>query len=524
MSEQNGGARAGARLDLDERAAGLLLHPTSLPGPFESGDLGPSAHAMVDFLAAAGLRIWQMLPLGTVGPGNSPYSSSSVFAGSPWLVSLEHLATDGLLDADDPALAPCTPSATCDFGRSIERRRGALARAFERAKSRADVQAATKSFREKHAYWLRDFALFSTLKDVHGGASHRAWPTALRMRDPSALAEASREHADAIALHEFIQFRFASDVERLRSKAASAGIALMGDAPIYVAEDSVEVWAHPELFLRDASGELASVAGVPPDAFSDEGQLWGNPLYDWDFMSRTGFGFWVARLEHALRSFDAIRLDHFIGFSRYYAVARGEKSAKRGTYHPVPGAQLFETLRRTLGRVPIVAEDLGVVTDEVRALRDQFAFPGMGVLEFSFSPDPGAESSRPHRFPKRSVVYTGTHDNDTAAGWLASPPDDASTDARARWAAERDFAIEYLGESPSTPPSDLAWALVREAFRSHASIAIVPLQDLLGQGREARMNRPGVADGNWAYRALPGQASAALAARVARLGTLYGRR
>jgi 4-alpha-glucanotransferase len=501
-----------------------LLHPTSLPGPFETGDLGPAAHAAVDFIAAAGFGIWQMLPLGPVGPGNSPYSSTSVFAGSPGLVSLEHLAEDGLLDASDPVLAPAEPGARCDFGRAAERRRAALSRAFERAKGRADIRAATEAFGERHAYWLRDFALFSTLKDLFGGASHHDWPAPLRRREASAIASVAKDHADAIAFHEFVQWRFALDVERLRAKALGAGVRLMGDAPIYVAEDSVEVWAHPELFLRDPSGELASVAGVPPDAFSDDGQLWGNPLYDWDYMQKTGFGFWVARIEHALRSFDAIRLDHFIGFSRYYAIARGEKSAKRGTYHPVPGHALFATLGRVLGPIPLVAEDLGVVTEEVKRLRDDFGFPGMGVLEFSFSPDPGAESSRPHRYPINSVVYTGTHDNDTAAGWFGGPPDDASTDSRARYERERAFAIAYFGLDPAGSPAELAWGFVREALKSHAVLAIVPMQDLLGQGREARMNRPGIAEGNWGYRLLPGQASAELAARVRALVELYGRR
>jgi 4-alpha-glucanotransferase len=516
--------KQGARLDLHERAAGLLLHPTSLPGPFETGDLGTAAHAFVDFLASAGLSIWQMLPLGPVGPGNSPYSATSVFAGSPWLVSLERLAADGLLSADDPLLAPAAPASVADYGRSIERRRAALRKAFQVAKTRPDLLRGAKEFSDRHAYWLRDFALFSTLKELHGGASHHAWPAPLRLREPSALAKLAHDHADDVAFHEFVQYRFATDVAALRAKAASRGVSMLGDAPIYVAEDSVEVWAHPELFLRDDKGELASVAGVPPDAFSDDGQLWGNPLYDWDYLQKSGFGFWVARIEHALRSVDAIRLDHFIGFVRYYAIPRGEKSAKRGTYHSVPGRALFDALRAALGPIPLVAEDLGVVTDEVHALRDHFGFPGMGILQFSFSPDPGAESSRPHRYRTRSVVYTGTHDNDTTAGWFSGPPDDASADSRARWARERALAIEYVGLPPAGTDAELAWGLVREAMKSHAVLSVVPMQDLLGQGREHRMNRPGIAEGNWAYRMLPGQATAELAARVRKLVELYGRR
>ncbi len=518
------GQPSAVRLDLDERSAGLLLHPTSLPGPFETGDLGPAAHAFVDFLASAGVSIWQMLPLGPVGPGYSPYSATSVFAGSPWLVSLERLAVDGLLSADDPLLAPAPATANADYARSTDRRKAALRKAFEAAKTRQDVMHAAREYAERHRYWLRDFALFSTLKDLHGGASHHAWPTPFRLREPSALAQLEREHADDVAFHEFVQYRFASDVDALRAKAASRGVSLLGDAPIYVAEDSVEVWAHPELFLRDDRGELASVAGVPPDAFSDDGQLWGNPLYDWQYMQKSGFGFWIARIEHALRSFDAIRLDHFIGFVRYYAIPRGEKSAKRGTYHSVPGHALFEAVRAALGKLPLVAEDLGVLTDEVHALRDHFGFPGMGILQFSFSPDPGAETSRPHRYRTRSVVYTGTHDNDTTAGWFSGPPDDASADSRARWARERAFAVAYANLPTSATDAELAWGLVREAMKSHAVLAVVPMQDLLGQGREHRMNRPGVAEGNWAYRMLPGQATPTLAARLRAVVELYGRR
>jgi 4-alpha-glucanotransferase len=511
------------RFRIEERAAGLLLHPTSLPGPFESGDLGPAAHAVVDFLADAGIRWWQMLPLGPVGHGHSPYASTSVFAGSPALVSLERLRDDGLLAADDPALVPAEPRARADFDASDRRREGGLRRAFDRAAANEAERKKVTEFSERFAYWLDDYATFAALKRTLGGKPFFEWPDALRRRDTGALSSFAEAHQNEIALEKFVQARFWSDLEALLKHAHEKGVALLGDAPIYVAHDSAEVWAHPEIFQMGKDGNPSFVAGVPPDAFSDDGQLWGNPLYDWGYLESTGFGFWVARLEHQLRMFDALRLDHFIGFSRYWAVASTERSAKNGTFHAVPGDLLFEAVFRALGPVQLVAEDLGIVTDEVRALRDRFRLPGMSVMQFSFTPGKGSEGSRPHRFPVRTLVYTGTHDNDTTAGWIGSAPDDASADAKQRWQADRDFALEYLALDPRRPASELAWELVRCAFQNHGQLAIVPVQDLLGMGREARMNRPGIAGGNWSFRLLPGQLDAALAGRVRALAELYGR-
>ncbi|MBL9023150.1 MAG: 4-alpha-glucanotransferase [Myxococcales bacterium] len=508
---------------LDERAAGILVHPTSLPGPFESGDLGPAAHAFVDFLASCGLRWWQMLPLGPVGHGHSPYASTSVFAGSDVLVSLERLRDDGLLDPADSALAPVEASARCDFGASDTRREGALRRAFEKARGLEVERRKLAAFGEEFAFWLDDYATFAAVKRRLGDKPFFEWPEGLRRREQAALGSFAEAHAEEIAFEKFVQSRFWSDLRALVAYAHEKNVALMGDAPIYVAHDSAEVWAHPEIFQMGADGEPEHVAGVPPDAFSDEGQLWGNPLYDWGYLEKHGFGFWVARLQHQFRIFDAVRLDHFIGFSRYWAVARGEKSAKNGTFHPVPGDRLFEAVFRGLGPVQLVAEDLGIVTDEVRALRDRFRLPGMSVLQFSFSPGRHAETSRPHRFPVRTIVYTGTHDNDTTAGWIGSAPEDASEGARTQWQAERDFALKYLALDPASPPSALAWDLVRAAFASHAQTAIVPVQDLLGLGRDARMNRPGIAGGNWSFRLLPGQLDERLAAKVHDLAELYGR-
>ncbi len=516
------------RFRLDQRSAGLLVHPTSLaagPGQPElgSGDLGASARALVDFAAASGLGWWQMLPVGPVGPGFSPYSSTSVFAGEPMLVSLDALVDDGLLERGDPALAPVEPARRVDFVAVRDRRQGALRRAFEKARAGLEHDAEYASFLEKERYWLDDYAAFATLKELHGGKPYFQWPEAHKKRAPEAMDALRRDHAEALAFHRFVQHRFARDLRRLRAYAHERGVGLMGDVPIYVAHDSADVWAHGRFFQLDAEGDPAFVAGVPPDAFSDDGQLWGNPLYDWAELERTDFGFWVARLAHAFRCFDSVRLDHFIGFSRYYAVARGEKSAKHGSFHPVPGYALFEAVFRSLGPVALVAEDLGVVTDEVRKLRDHFRLPGMNILQFSFSPGRHNEGSRPHRYAQRSVVYTGTHDNDTTAGWLGSPPDDASEAGRAAWLSDRDYCLRYLGLDADKPAGELAWGVVRAALASHADTAFVPAQDLLGLGREARMNRPGIAEGNWSVRLLPGELDTKLAVRVRELTELYGR-
>lgn len=508
---------------LGERGCGLLLHPTSLAGPFESGDLGPAAHRFVDHLGDAGVGWWQMLPLGPAGHGGSPYSSTSVFAGSPNLVSIEALRDDRLIDASDPALEAAPTGRRANLHAGLERRERALRVAFERAKPRQDQRQALDDFAGDNAHWLEDYALFAALKRAHDGAPYFSWPDGLRRRHAAALDTFRNAHADAIAFEKFVQLRFSTDLRRVVEHARTRNVSLMGDAPIYVAHDSADVWAHPELFQLDASGDPTHVAGVPPDAFSDDGQLWGNPLYDWRYLERTGFSFWIARVAKLFEVFDAVRLDHFIGFSRYWAVPRGERSAKVGAFHDVPGKALFEALFRALGPVQLIAEDLGVVTDAVRALRDHFRLPGMSVLQFSFSPGAHAEGSRPHRYPSNSVVYSGTHDNDTTAGWLSGPPSEASKDARAHYEAERSFALEYLDVAAGSSPEAGARAMVVAALRNHANTAILPVQDVLGLGRDARMNRPGVADGNWDFRLLDAELSADVNARLRRWIEIYGR-
>ncbi len=505
---------------LDERAAGLLLHVTSLPGRFGAGGFGPEARAFVDFLASARLRWWQMLPLGP--GGGSPYSSTSVFAADPSLVDIERLVGDGLLDASDlPAQA--NHERRADFGANQRARRALLERAFEHAKQRRWHLDERRAYFDREAWWLADYALYASLKRAHGESPYWQWPDALRRHDDAALAAFARHHGDSIELEIFLQYLLSRDLEALRSYAAERGVGLMGDAPIFVAHDSADVWAHPELFAIDSNGDLTEVAGVPPDAFSDEGQLWGNPLYDWGKIAETGYRFWISRLGKAFETFDCVRLDHFIGFQRYWAIPRNAKTAKAGVYRKGPGRALFTALKHALGDVAIVAEDLGVLTDEVRALRDSQKFPGMNVLQFSFDPSPGAESGRPHRYPKRSVVYTGTHDNDTLAGWLGGPPSDASADVRASYERERAFALKYLGLPEGAPLRTAVDAFVRAAFANQAELAIVPVQDVLGLGREARMNRPGIAEGNWGFRLRRDDLGDDAAARLRDLATTYGR-
>jgi 4-alpha-glucanotransferase len=497
---------------LDQRAAGVLLHPTSLPGPAFAGDLGPAAHRFVAWLRAARQRLWQMLPVGPPGFGASPYQVFSAFAGNPLLVSLELLRRDGLLDREAAAPPRDPRPHLADFERATRLRLPLLRRAHERFHRRRTARAALDDFRATRP-WLADWALFAALKEAHQGAPWTAWAPGLRDRRPGALRAARRDLADAIAFHEFVQLEFERQWAALRARCRAAGVGLVGDLPCFPAHDSADVWAARELFHLDRRGRPTAVAGVPPDYFSAAGQLWGNPLYRWPAIAARGYEFFVTRLGATLGRFDAVRLDHFIGFHRYWAVPAGARTATAGRYHPGPGAALFRRLRAALGPLPLIAEDLGVVTPEVKALRDRLGLPGMRVLQFAFGDDPEADSYKPHNYPRRCVVYTGTHDNDTTVGWFRDRGSGRSTRGRAAIAAERAAALRYLGSDGR----EIHWDLIRVALGSVADLAIVPAQDLLGLGSAARMNRPGTASGNWRWRLQPGALDAALAARLARL-------
>jgi 4-alpha-glucanotransferase len=491
------------------RASGLLLHPTSLPGPHGIGDLGPAAVHFLEFLAAARQRYWQVLPLGPTSFGDSPYQSPSTFAGNPLLISLAGLVDDGLLDA--AALAPAAGDPTrVDYGAVIAHKLPLLRAAARRlcAGTPAELADGLVRFRAAEAGWLDDFALFMAIKEAHGGIAWRAWEPDIRLRRPEALARWRQRLAAAVDEHAALQFLFFRQWSALRERAAALDIQVIGDLPIFVAGDSADVWAHRQLFQLDAAGEPTVVAGVPPDYFSATGQLWGNPLYDWEAHAADGFAWWVARLRAVFRVCDVVRIDHFIGFTRYWAVPAGEPTALNGEYRPAPGAAVLEAVHRALGEVAIVAEDLGAVTAAVDALRERFALPGMHVLQFAFDSD-AANRDLPHRYETNSVAYTGTHDNDTTGGWFhaASP-------------TVRRAALRYLGRQRA---DHIVGHLVRLVMSSVADTAVVPVQDVLGLGTESRMNLPGRPEGNWAWRLADGQLGNQQAEWLAEMAETYGR-
>lgn len=492
-----------------ERASGILLHPTSLPGPDGIGDLGPQAYRWVDFLAAAGCALWQILPLGPTGYGDSPYQCFSAFAGNPYLVSPATLLDEDLLALSDLADRPPFPADYVDYGEVIPWKLTLLDRAFARFQSSAspELRAEFAAFQTAQASWLHDFALFMALKEANGGEAWDSWPAAWRQREAPAMQEARQTHAEAIQRHAFRQFLFFRQWSALRTYAAGKGIHIIGDIPIFVAYDSADVWAHPELFYLDEQGKPTVVAGVPPDYFSPTGQLWGNPLYRWDVHAETGYAWWLGRLRATLQTVDYIRLDHFRGFAGYWEVKAGMPTAEIGRWAPGPGTHFFSTVQQALGDLPIIAEDLGVITPDVVALRDGFGLPGMRVLQFAFTGDP-KDPFLPHNHIPNCVVYTGTHDNDTTRGWYATAPE-----------KERDFFRRYLGSDGHDP----AWDLIRAAWASVANLAVAPMQDFLSLGGEARMNLPGRETGNWGWRMPYGALSQALRDRIADFNFLYRR-
>jgi len=491
------------------RRSGVLLHPTSLAGPPGAGDLGPAAHAFVDRLAEARQSVWQMLPVGPVGWGASPYQSPSTFAGNPALVSPEALAAEGRVAPSGDA--PPAPSRQADLGAAERLRAAALRRAFERAAGDPAWRRAIARFAHQQRAWLSEYALFAALKRAHGGRAWTEWDPALRDRQPARLAVARKQLGREIDFEVFTQLIFDRQWQALRAHARSRGVALWGDVPIYVAPDSADAWAHRDVFRVTAHGALEALAGVPPDAFSEDGQLWGNPLYRWDRAATRAW--WTERVRHALGRFDRLRLDHFIGFVRYWQVLTGARTARDGRWRRGPGAPLFRHLQRALGaRLRVFVEDLGAVVPAVDALRDQLGLAGMRVLGFGLSGDAGAALHLPHSYPARCVAVTGTHDNDTLRGWFDG--------ARAQGKhAEVAFALRYLGGDGH----DLAWDAVRAVSMSAAEDVVFPVQDVLGLGSEGRMNRPGVAEGNWSFRLLPGELGAGAVERLGLLTEAMGR-
>lgn len=492
-----------------ERLSGILLHPTSLPARGGIGDFGPAAYEFLDFLAAARQGLWQVLPLGPLGAGGSPYSSTSAFAGNPLLISLERLAERGWIDAARLASLPA-PGARVDFAQIREIKLPLLFEAAGNFLAGRDggQRARFEQFCRDQAVWLDDAALFGALRRRHGFVSWNQWPAKLARREPAALDQARRELAAEIDRTRVLQFAFFEQWRALRRTCAQRGIRIIGDLAIFVNYDSADVWTHPDLFQLDAALQPEVIAGVPPDAFSATGQRWGNPVYRWDVLQARGYDWWVERMRWACRACDIIRLDHFRGFEKYWEIPATEPTAVHGRWVEGPGDDLFQVLGRVLGELPFIAEDLGFITPEVHALRRRLNIPGMRVMQFGFG-DPGAHIYLPHKFEPNTVVYTGTHDNDTLVGWWKS----GATDG------ERRAVRAYLGE----PADGIHWAFIRAAAASVAELCVVPVQDVLGLDSSARMNVPSRSEGNWGWRLSPGALTADLAQKLAELATATDR-
>ena len=470
------------------RSSGILLHPTCFPSRFGVGDLGIEAYQFIDFLRDTDQQYWQVLPLGPTGYGNSPYMSYSAIAGNHLLISPEKLQDQGLITDEDLANLPEFPVDKVDFGAVIETKMPLLQKACENFKHKATPvqQKEFDGFCQSTAHWLDDYALFMALRDAHQGAGWHTWEPELAKRKPEALEQWGLHLTDEIFYHKFLQFEFFSQWTDLKSYAKLAGVQIIGDIPIYVAHNSAEVWSHPEIFCIDEeTGEASLMAGVPPDYFSATGQLWGNPVYNWEQLQQDNFKWWVQRFKSLLDYVDLIRIDHFRGFESYWAVKQGETTALNGEWIKAPGEAFFKALNEQLGILPILAEDLGIITPEVEELRDQFEFPGMKILHFAFGSDED-NIYLPFHYPRNCLVYTGTHDNDTTVGWFNQLSDH-----------ERESVLSYLG---CTSADGIHWDLIRMALSSVANQALIPLQDILGLDNSARMNFPSTGEGNWEWR------------------------
>lgn len=523
-----------------ERKSGVLLHPTSLPSPFGIGDLGSAAYDFLDKLAAAGQSLWQVLPLCPADFSGSPYQSCSAFAGYPLLISPELLEEDGLLTKADLASAVVPPYARVDYTKAAAAKLPLLDNAFAAFRAKK-APADYAAFQKENAFWLEDYTLFTALKNhfwaerlketdetgfaafaaefegeeipeetlraYYTSACWNSFPPALRKRNAAAIKKWRAALADAIEKETFLQYEFYKQWHALKSYANEKNISIIGDAPIFVAFDSADVWANQKLFRLDAKGFPTVVAGVPPDYFSETGQLWGNPLYDWKQHEKTGFAWWTARIRKTLADVDILRIDHFRGFETYWEIPFGAEDARGGKWVKAPGMVFFRALEEKLGKLPLIAEDLGIITDEVRALREEAGFPGMRILQFAF----GGEANNPylpHSFDRNTVVYTGTHDNNTSLGWYEGAS-----------ALEKDHFRRYMNVSGD----DVAWDMIRLAFSSSAQLAIVPLQDILGLGAEHRMNIPGTMDGNWGFSFQPSLWTEGCTNGLLYLSRLFGR-
>ena len=512
-----------------ERASGILLHPSSLPGPYGIGDLGPEAFRFVDFLQQTGQKLWQILPLAPTGYGDSPYAAFSAFAGNPLLVSPELLMADGLLRREDLRDVPDFPAGKVDYGALIEWKMALLRRSFEMfnkpsqaSGKRASIRGELVQFEEENGDWLEDYALFMAVKAAHGGRSWDEWEEEIALRKPEAVAQWRDQVAEDVRFQTYMQFLFFKQWLSLKSYANARNVKIVGDIPIFVAYDSADVWAHPDLFFLDKKGRPTVVAGVPPDYFTVKGQYWGNPLYRWNVMAKNGYAWWVDRFRNAFRLYDMVRLDHFRGFAAFWEVpVNEEQTAANGRWVKGPGEKFFKAIREALGDQPIIAEDLGVITPDVVKIRETMGFPGMRVLQFAFGAfeTDATDPYLPHNFDRNTVVYTGTHDNDTTVSWY-----------RTATKEERANVKHYLDIEDTRGPEDLeamgrlvTRKMVRAAFGSVADLAIVPLSDLLELGNEARMNQPGRPSGNWQWRFEAGALTSEVRARLRDIAILFAR-
>jgi 4-alpha-glucanotransferase len=495
---------------MNQRSSGILLHPSSLFNACPIGDLGPSANAFVDFLFNSGQRRWQMLPIGPTCADNSPYQSPSAFAGNPLLLSPDRFVEQGLISREEINLPTSEKAGSVNFPEAARWKTALLKKAFKHFGEQKHVgrQSEFDTFSREESYWLGDFSLFSAILESEGTADWTRWQPELRTRQPDAMTRAQKRFADDIRYHEFIQWQFSVQWKELKASCAAKGIRLIGDIPLFVAHQSADVWAHPELFKLNAAGNPTVVAGVPPDYFSKTGQLWGLPVYRWEALQAQNYRWWIERLRMAFSRFDANRLDHFIGFVRTYEVSAQAKTALQGKYLPGGGAAFFKAVREALGPMPFIADDLGDTTPEVVALLDQFQIPGTRVLQFEFGSELQNDTNRPAPHPLETVVYTGTHDNDTTAGWFKNLPN-----------TQREVLQQMLGAKDG----EIVWAMIRAALASPANTAIIPAQDLLELASQARMNLPGIAKGNWGWRLQAGMLTEKLTHRLRSLTMEYGR-
>ena len=499
-----------------KRCSGILMPISSLPGGYGIGSMGKPAHDFVDFLAKAGQTIWQILPVGPTGYADSPYQSCSAFAGNPYFIDLDLLAADGLLTKKDyAAISWGGDAAHIDYGTLYEKRFAVLRKAYANFLKKRPVPGYETPYPDDwyrfqflSSDWLPDYCLYMAIKEANGMVDWQQWPRALRVRAPEALAEFKADHAEKIEFWAFLQYEFDRQWRALHAYAKEKGVAIMGDIPIYVAADSADAWAGRELFETDAEGKPRRVAGCPPDYFAADGQLWGNPLFDWDSMAKTGYAWWVRRIKHMCSIYDVVRIDHFRGFAGYYAIPYGEATARNGRWREGPGYALFAAIKKKLGSPRIIAEDLGFLTEDVTALLKQCGYPGMKVLEFAFDSRDGGDY-RPHSYPRNCIAYVGTHDNEPVNGWMeTAAPEDVAC------------AVRYLN---LTKKEGYHWGMMRGIWSSAADLAVVQAQDLLGLGHESRMNTPSTLGGNWCWRAEPGVFNTRLAKKLHSEMELYGR-